>query len=265
MEQVLILKGNWVMRLNDYNNLLKIHLHMPKTAGTTLKVLIRKNYSPEQIIDLYGLFRGHEEVVEKLKSLPLDETEWINCHLSFGIHKHLSRPATYITMLRDPVERIISDYYFILSNPRHELHNEVSQIDLIDFQKQAIHTNKQCKIILGAPLAGTVEMGDVEKAKKIMEEHFCFVGITELFTESAFLMKKQFNWSKINIIKRNVTKNRPKAEEIKEEVIKQIKENNQVDIALYQYVRRMLEERIAGLGRASQRQLRKLLARNQEK
>ncbi|MGN4501030.1 sulfotransferase family 2 domain-containing protein [Bacillus cereus group sp. MYBK30-2] len=249
------------MKMKDCNSLLKIHLHMPKTAGTTLKVLMRKNYPPEKIIDLYDSFRSHEEVVKKLNSLPLEETEWINCHLSFGIHEHLSRPATYVTILRDPIERIISDYFFILNNPGHGLHKEVSRMDLLDFQSQAIHTNKQCKVILGLPLAESVNRNDVKKAQKILEDYFCFVGITELFTESAFLMKELFNWPRIKISNRNVTINRPKATEISDEVIQKIRENNKVDIALYEHARQEVEEKIAGLDPTSKRQLKAILSR----
>jgi hypothetical protein len=250
------------MRMTDCSKLVKIHLHMPKTAGTTLKVLAKKNYQPEQIINLYEPFRNHEEVMNRLKRLELDETQWINCHLSFGIHEYLSRPAAYVTILRDPVERIISDYYFILNNPNHGMHKEVKKMSLFEFQSQQIHTNKQTKVIVGVPLEKTVDLEDIEQAKKNMEDYFCFVGITELFLESAFLMKQHLNWHKVKVIHRNVSKNRSNVSEISPTVIDQIKENNKIDIALYQYAKKEVENKLAALDPASKRKLQNLITRH---
>jgi len=45
----------------------------------------------------------------------------IQGHMSYGLHEYLKPPAGYITMLREPVKRAISDYAFVSSNPYHPL------------------------------------------------------------------------------------------------------------------------------------------------
>jgi len=38
----------------------------------------------------------------------------ISGHLYFGIHREIPRPTAYFTMLRDRVDRILSNYYYVL-------------------------------------------------------------------------------------------------------------------------------------------------------
>lgn len=231
---------------------------MPKTAGTTFKSILSKNYSDEEILDVYESFQNHKEVVERLKNIQLDDVEWLNCHLSFGIHKYVEIPSTYITFLRDPVDRIISEYFFILRHANHHLHNKVKKMNLLEFQGEQVNMNKQCKIISGKPLEEALEENEHKNASKIIKEHFAFVGITELFTESVYLMKKKFNWDTITYSRKNVTQNR---NEISDECIQAIRENNQIDITLYNAEKEELEKQLSSLDKRSKRQLNLLLNR----
>jgi hypothetical protein len=232
-----------VVRITEQNGIF-IHLHMPKTAGTTLKTVIKKNYNENEIIDLYESFRNHQEVVEKLNSLPLEGVKCVNCHLSYGIHEHISKPATYISMLRDPIERVISEYFFIRSSPKHNLHHEAMKMDLLEFQQEETNRNKQSKIIIGAPLSTAITRDDFKKAKKYIKRDFAFIGITELFDESLLLLMRQFGWSSIQYNMENVSRNRPKVLELPEHVIRELKLNNKIDYALYNYARKRLYERL---------------------
>ncbi|MFT4412441.1 sulfotransferase family 2 domain-containing protein [Fredinandcohnia humi] len=241
--------------------LLKIHLHMPKTAGTTFKSILRKNYEPNEIIDLYESFQDHEEVMNRIKSLDVAEVEWLNCHLSFGIHNYVQKPVTYITFLRDPFDRLISEYSFILRNPEHGLHQQVKKMSLLEYQELEVNKNKQSKVIIGKPLSESIDMKDVEKAKEIMRKHFTFVGITEHFTESVFLLKKEFNWYNASYTSMNVSQNKPDRNTISNDCLEAIRENNQIDLALYKYVKDQLDEQISILDKRATRQLNLLLNR----
>lgn len=248
----------------NYSDLLKIHLHMPKTAGTTLKGIMKKNYHPHKVVDLYDRFQTHNDVVKRLRGLDVNDVEWLNCHLSFGIHNYVSKEATYLTFLRNPVDRILSDYYFIKSSPKHALYNELKEKSLKDFQNEEVHKNKQIKIILGRPLEQPVELKDLDQAKENINSHFCFIGITEMFTESVYLMKNLFNWSHASHLKtanRNVTKNRPKLHELDQVLKEEIVNHNEVDFALYEYMKQHLNEKLQQLDSFSKKELRASLIR----
>ena len=80
---------------------------IPKTAGTTLQDFILGHYFP------FGRayrFTGAVEQVEQFRCLPQEERDGYDViagHVHFGVHELLSQPATYLTMLREPVEHFI--------------------------------------------------------------------------------------------------------------------------------------------------------------
>ena len=43
----------------------------------------------------------------------------------FGLHDYLPGECIYVTFLRDPVERVVSEYNFVRQVSDHEAHNEV--------------------------------------------------------------------------------------------------------------------------------------------
>ena len=50
-------------------------------------------------------------------------------HMPFGIHKRLPQDYTYITFLRDPIERVVSAYYFARNYPGASPASVGKQID----------------------------------------------------------------------------------------------------------------------------------------
>ncbi len=91
-----------------------IFLHIPKTAGFTLQKIIERQYPPQSI---YTLEPSNElESIREFQSLDPAQrakTRLLKGHLNMGqkLHEYLPQPVTYFTILRDPVERVLSHYY----------------------------------------------------------------------------------------------------------------------------------------------------------
>ena len=87
-------------------------LHIPKNAGTSL-IAILENY-----FDLNSIFQGkywQNLILHKPKNF--SKLRFFRGHFGYGLHRILQRKPIYITMLRDPVERTLSDYYHIRRDP----------------------------------------------------------------------------------------------------------------------------------------------------
>jgi hypothetical protein len=99
-----------------------IFLHIPKTAGTTLNRIIEWQYNPLSIftLDPYR-FRATAERFMTLSEERRRRIQVVRGHLYYGLHETSPAGATYITMLREPVARFLSSYYFILRRPLHPL------------------------------------------------------------------------------------------------------------------------------------------------
>jgi len=79
--------------------------------------------------------------------------------------------------------------------------------------------------------------------KKHLSE-FSFVGITEKFEESVFLLCYTFDWIPIhNKIKINVAKKRHEKKDLSKEIINLVKEKTNLDTQLYNYGRELFEQR----------------------
>lgn len=230
-----------------------IFLHVPKAAGSTLNKIIERQYEQKSIFSIEN--GSHvKEFIAEFKRLPearKREIKVFQGHVKFGLHEHLPQPSTYITIIRDPVERIISHYYYVLRTPRHYLYDEVTSknMSLKDYVGSRITTeldNAQTRILSGIELVGFGECSTeiLESAKKNLQEHFSVVGLTERFDETLLLLKRAFQWKNPFYIKQNVTKNRLLKEDISKETLNIIEKYNELDIELYRYVEKMFNEDI---------------------
>lgn len=98
-----------------------IHIHVPKTAGTSLNEILRRNYASDAVMQI----AIHE--MGRILSLPPEDRRRVKVlmgHLQFGVARHLPQNSVYVAVLRDPGQRIFSFYRFILRNNNHPLHRE---------------------------------------------------------------------------------------------------------------------------------------------
>ena len=243
-----------------------IFLHIPKAAGTTLMTILDRQYEPDVIFSTYGSKRD-QEGVDKLKKLPEDQREKIRVlrgHLPFGVHTFLPQTSHYFTILRDPIERTISHYYFVLKTTRHYLHDRVTSqnMTLKDYVSNGIDTeldNGQTRVISG--VGHTVGFGQcstemLETAKKHLSE-MLVVGLSERFDETVILLKRNFGWKLPFYIKANVTENRPRREDISKDTLAAIERCNELDFELYRYAQELFEERIRQQPPAFERELKR--------
>jgi hypothetical protein len=227
---------------------------MPKTGGTTLKNIIKRNLQPSTNYDIY---QNHQQREQTLKAISHKPVSCIQGHFPFGIHQYFTNLSTYITMLREPTQRIISEYYFIRNNPRHNLYHKVNSISLEDYQRQPQNMNLQTRLISGQ-INHPVTNVDLEKAKQNIEQYFSVVGLTEMFNESIYLMKRKFGWTNIQYRKQNITKKKPTIDKLPTKTISSITEHNHFDIKLYYFAKQILTGQINNLPPKSKRELNKL-------
>ena len=243
-------KSSHVGMKQDYSNHCIIFMHVPKAGGSTLHKIIERQYDKKYIFDTHHNQQQHQKV-ESLKSIPEEKRKQLKVikgHMPFGLHEYMSQPCSYITYLRDPVKRIISHYYYVLSNKKHYLYLPVSEKnmsleDYIDSGLTPELYNHQTRMFSELTKFSHNNFEDCttqhfEKAKQILEEHFCMVGLTDHFDESLLLLKEQFDWNNVYYFKRKTNKLNPGQKQVSDRIIEKIKDYNQHDIALYAYFRK---------------------------
>lgn len=220
-----------------------VFLHIPKTAGTTLNRIIEWQYSPFAIftIDPYRI-RATAERLKRLSEARRRRLRVVRGHLLYGIHEFLPQGATYVTMLREPVARVLSAYYFVLRRPLNPLHRKLkrqalSVEDCLRLFPQ--RQNLQCRFIAGVGDTAADDERLLDVAKENLRKSFRVVGISERFEESLMLMAKTFGWQIPSYENQKVAKTRPKLDPGTEEMIR---DHNRLDLELYEFGKCLFEK-----------------------
>jgi hypothetical protein len=238
----------------DLDNEALIFLHLPKCGGTTLNRIIEWEYPPLQIFSIDpSFFRWSHRKVSRWSRERLGRMKVFKGHMPFGLHERLPQPATYITYLREPVERVISEYYFALHYRLHPQYQRMQTLTLADYVCKTPHHNLQTKLIAGRGnypdfLAGECDDGTVALAKENLARHFRFAGLTERFDEGLAILKLLFGWNIAQYASFNVTPIRPRKDTVPASTQELIAERNRHDVALYRHVEVLYREMLTRHG-----------------
>ena len=229
-----------------------IFLHIPKTAGVTLNSIIDRVYKKKQLVSLYE--KDAKLVSDDFKNyLPLHQAsaQLIRGHIPFGLHQYISKPATYITIMRHPVGRVVSHYYHAQQNPTHKHYQLVAKqgMSLYEYVTSNLSRdldNCQTRLVSGQlhlPIGECTE-ATLELAKTNIEQHFAVVGLTERFDESLVLFHKLFGWKLPHYGVKNQKYKKFSKDHIPVETIKAIEQRNALDMELYHYAQLRFDQLI---------------------
>lgn len=259
---------------NAFDQFPIIFTHVPRSAGTTLITILERQYRPDQQFYFYvrEKFGTTNEALEEFMQLPEEKRSRLKVlqgHMSFGLHRYYDRYA-YIALFRDPVERVVSYYYYIIKQPHHYLHNIVlaNRMRLEEFVKAGLSTEfdniqtRQISGIEGVPYGKCTEKM-LETAKLNLVRHYAIAGLTERFDETVMLMKQHFGWNYPLYNRRNVQKNKPVKDKIPESTIKLIEQTNGLDVELYRFVKKKFERLLSEQDESFQESLQKVKKYNE--
>ncbi len=220
-----------------------IFLHIPKSAGSTLSRVIDWEYDPLRICYLDGRFYFWAfRSVTKWPAHRLAQIQVFKGHMPFGLHRVLPQASTYMTALREPIGRVISEYYYRLQhNWTHPIANHaMKDLTLEEYVTTVPYDNVQTKMLAGADtpydfFSGPCSADMLEIAKDNMSRHFSLVGLTERFEETLALAKILFGWKIDHYTSIRENRGRPKKEQVPPHIRALIGERNAFDVALYQF------------------------------
>jgi len=242
-----------------------IFLHIPKSAGTTIYKILENQYSKAESYLLDGS-RTPQAILE-FKSLPTEKKNGIRLlygHQTFGLHRQLPGKARYFTLLRDPIERIASHYYYVLRSRSHYLHDQVTRkkLTLKEYVASGISkelNDAQVRFISGIGFHfgfAQCPADLLELAEIILDEFFVMTGLIEYFDETVLMLKKVLDWKAPFYFKHNVSDQRPGREMIDADTLETIRHYNRLDLDLYLHASRNFKARLDGMGLSFQNELK---------
>ncbi len=234
-----------------------LFMHIPKAAGLTLGDYVYSQCRAEEAGDAdvlnagvaylnYGFIKEPELAIPDHVRVLLSRSDLraVIGHFWFGLHQEVERPSTYITMLRNPIDRVSSLYYYAKINETMTLDEFMDQPPFKEVD------NDQTRRIAGVdPPIGECDRAMLEQAKEHLRRHFSVVGTTERFDESLLLLKRKLGWNKeIISYPRNVNTARPETRSLSPKTIEAIRKRNELDLELWEYASQLLDEAILAEG-----------------
>ena len=263
--------------MENFNTL--IHFHIGRTGGIGLRenILRRKFKSNFKLITVNKIHKLKTKYTLLLSDLiKLDDIQKSNIkciagHMPFGIHNIFPQRCVYISLVRSPIERTLSEYYSLKMAPDHPFHKYVMPIhklSLEDFIRLDVRQiNLPNDIYMGAGVQnqqthffnGTLyrsALGDfappyevsLDRAIDNIRKYFLFVGTIEDYDMFLLLLMKKMGWKFSDIFytfrKFAFTKIKPKREKISNKIIDLIERYNTDDCILYDFVNNRFNEEI---------------------
>ena len=116
--------------------------HFPKSGGTTIRRYLLNNFSREEMYNLSEFNLGDSK--EDWLSQPEHIRHQFKCvaaHNAYGLLDSM-RPGTRLaTVLREPVDRLLSFYFFSKVTPElGQVHIDAKQMDSVEFAEAHHHT-----------------------------------------------------------------------------------------------------------------------------
>ena len=233
--------------------------HIKKTAGTSVGDFFRKSLGEDCVTPLII-----SEKIELSESLFRDYLV-VSGHLSLSPRYTWPLSVYHTTILRDPIDRIVSHYYYVrgqrgATEPFAKMAKKFSIPDLIEMNDHSfidVCKNFYC----GHFLEGMVEKSQlidvlandnfsVREICEFISEKYQFVGITEHITSSlAIICFDNGINAEITDIRSRVTPKRLKVRDLDSNTLKKLESLAEKDIILYNYFK---EEFIRRLGKVAQ-------------
>ena len=231
-----------------------VFIHLPKTGGTTLNNIIFRKFPRKKKFHIW--YTLHLETFLKMSDKKRNEFDFITGHVPACIHNFISRPCRYIILLREPLERAISDYYFILTSaqhPRYEWYNREKVTLEEHLREERGSTPDTIKLLLYPKLEFHPDIPTIEKwrgfesytvnemieeSKRKLREDFFQVGILDRFGEFVFLLSRRLKWQSpyYRIANQNPSRLRADARNtIDTELLSYFYAANRIDYQLYEY------------------------------
>ena len=246
-----------------------VHLHIPKNAGTTLSRMLKMRmllHPPTNLLHRAAVLgQYHPPTETRLPAIaamsPRDSRRmrFYEEHCGYGVHEHLPRECTYLTMLRDPIDRTLSVYDFLRQEGRIPADQTLAQfLDKPTIRRVWWIDNAQVRYLAGehgeiidAPV-GACPAELLETAKHRLEHDMAWFGLLERFDESLLTLCRMLGWSNAVAVRSNVTKERTSTRAtVAPELLERITAMNALDLELDAFARGLFQRRLDAIPNAA--------------
>ena len=195
-----------------------IFLHLPETGGSSLRNFLLDKSGRENCYAIYwkrATGQSERDCVNQFIALPQEERDRFDLilgHCFYGLHRFLSRPCVYVTLLRNPLERFCSCYQKLLGRHPHfaarnySIEEFLREVGEGEGKGQKLwRAQNQLADMIFAPCGGGEDSAiewkglsnirkDTQALKSRLSNSFMLVGLSERLDDFAFMLCRMMGW-----------------------------------------------------------------------
>lgn len=240
-----------------------VFIHIPKTAGSSLRSAMTSVLTGNELLSVYprAEWATPARAVPDLPSERREAARLVFGHFSHGLHRHFSQPTAYATVVRDPVERVLSAYFHevrgierrrVDGRPLTRWQQAIAEdeIDPVAYARgrppgrRVAHTqNLQTRMIAGVMhVDGDPEHPDLLELALANLPSFAVLGTTQRLGDVAVHLVDAIGVdADLDVPELNRNVGRPRAGDLERADIEEIRDHNRLDVELVAAVRRRIE------------------------
>lgn len=210
--------------------------------------VLARQYAGKPVYKLY-----EHDAPTQFRALPQAQRDNYACimgHMRFGIHRALSgENFTYFTILRDPVQQIVSSYYFFVKQRGNWRYDQLKDLSFEEYLIQERAGEQQTRMLtdrqdftVSTRIQEPLPPEALDAAKNNLKTYFSVVGLMEEFDLTLLLLQRALGWQNVHYVQRNVNQARPKT--VTPEMQALIEQHAQTDLALYAFAQTYFQEQV---------------------
>lgn len=227
-----------------------LFVHVPKTAGSSLYSVFRTMLKPAELLKLHP---GGETLlrISRLPKRHVMRLRVLYGHVDVQLARQLVPLQQCVTLLRDPVDRMVSYYAFAryMDSGRHsELARRSSITEWMEALRLPEMDNGMVRRFSGTGQGvgfGACTRQMLERAKANLAQ-FALVGLTDRFDEFYALLASQIGLPMRSYVAAKVNAQRPLVDELSGYARARLEERNELDRELYCFGEQLFAGRLSG-------------------
>lgn len=238
-----------LLRMKVAHNNKFIIMHIPKCAGTALRLMIEEHCGSNALVKLYSM---ENQFGKPDKPITGYSEDFVIGHFGVDYFKDQKHSRKAITFIRDPIDRVLSHYYYWRSTELSGIGAKLAKcLSLADFLKSdLLAVRRQISNLQTWMFVANIDMLNRHKlacasqdelfdlARKNLE-HFDFVGTTESFDTDLRFLNDKYSWGAgYSLTAANVTKKRKYLEDLDDETVDLLRGVTALDRRFYRYIKK---------------------------
>lgn len=226
----------------SFEDFLLFH-HLPKTAGTAVSSALENLYGNGNYKWFHGPYGALQEIAKETQYQAVGG----HFHLNHPMASEVNKRMIMFTLFREPVDRVISNYYYFKANRTHhlsELANKHSLSEIFELGLgQKMQIQNEITRMTATSRGGSTFYEALDSAKETVM-NYTFFGIQEQTRVLELIIKRLFNRDDFIIPVLVARSTRPKVMDVDLDTIDLIKQHNKYDLELYEYAKAVYEDKL---------------------